>query len=482
MKYSPSSSLSALFGVLCTAVLTASFLSGLCRADLLASSDSAQSGASGAKIEVTTTEVDYTTASSTVSGGTLSGYDAETYGICWSTTEEPTVKDNRTLYSGSTESFTSIAGPLDPETTYYIRAYATLGEVPYYGEQVSVTTSAQTATHSLILHNPSSGGVVWWTTNNDNKLVSSVEGTGWGSVSDDTGYTGGWQIVGSLDFTHTRLLFWQNQESDDTVHWWRIHNETNKMTTDNNGEGIVSDSLSVGANWKLGGTCKLVDNALIWHDPDTGNVIWWKILSDGSLLREKQGVGWGYVNEEKSMPSQWSLVAVLDRGDQNILFWQNETDGTVAWWKINDSGSILDNTYDSGWGLVSKDVRVSSDWTLVGAVEDSDLPVLIWQNHATGKVVWWRLNNDIELQDSSQNSGWGFVSENVTVSSAWKLCKVMQDSVYNTLFWQNEDTGNLVWWKLNSSWLLKSEEREDGWGFVSDNTSTAGFTLSEVFE
>ena len=157
-------------------------------------------------------------------------------------------------------------------------------------------------------------------------------------------------------------------------------------------------------------------------------------------------------------------------------------DGTVAWWKINDSGSILDNTYDSGWGLVSKDVRVSSDWTLVGAVEDSDLPVLIWQNHATGKVVWWRLNNDIKLQDSSQNSGWGFVSENVTVSGAWKLCKVMQDSVYNTLFWQNEDTGSLVWWKLNSSWLLKSEEREDGWGFVSDNTSTAGFTLNEVFE
>ena len=136
--------------------------------------------------------------------------------------------------------------------------YATLGEVPYYGEQVSVTTSAQTATHSLILHNPSSGGVVWWTTNNDNKLVSSVEGTGWGSVSDDTGYTGGWQIVGSLDFTHTRLLFWQNQESDDTVHWWRIHNETNKMTTDNNGEGnclrqsVSRGELETGRNLQTG--------------------------------------------------------------------------------------------------------------------------------------------------------------------------------------------------------------------------------------
>ncbi len=474
------SCLSVLLCLLCATALTVFFSTGKSHAaDLQPPS---YSGISSTSVAVTTDAVGSTTASSAASGGSISGNDVETYGICWSTTEEPTIKDSRTITKGNTDTFTSVAGPLEAETTYYIRAYAAIGEVAYYGEQVSVTTSAQTDTRSLIIHNPSSGAVLWWKTNSDNKLVSTKQDTGWGMVSDDTSYTGGWRIVGTLDFTYTHLLFWHDQESGGKVHWWRVNKESNKVASSGNGQGVISENWELGPDWELGGTCKLVDNALIWHDRASGKVVWWKILSDGLLLSEKQGQGWGYVNEEKSMPANWRLVAVLDREDQHVLFWQNQTDGTVAWWKINDSGSILDNTRDSGWGIVSEDVRVASDWTLVGAVEDSELPVLIWQNQSNGKVVWWLLNDDNKLADATQGSGWGFVSDTVTVSSAWQLCKVLQQDAYNILFWQNQDSGKLVWWKLNSSWQLKSDEREEGWGFVSDNTNAEGYILSEVFE
>ncbi len=140
------------------------------------------------------------------------------------------------------------------------------------------------------------------------------------------------------------------------------------MTTTSDGQGVVSETMEMGPEWKLGGVCKIVDNALIWHNTSTGQVVWWKILYDGSLLSEKQGLGWNYVNEGQSVPSYWSLVGTMDRNDEHILFWQSQADGKVAWWKLSESGSIMDTTQDSGWGFVSENVTVPGAWKLIEVV------------------------------------------------------------------------------------------------------------------
>jgi hypothetical protein len=62
-------------------------------------------------------------------------------GICWSTSPNPMINDYKTNDGSETGSFTSTLINLEPNTTYYVRAYATNSEGTSYGNQVSFTTN-----------------------------------------------------------------------------------------------------------------------------------------------------------------------------------------------------------------------------------------------------------------------------------------------------------------------------------------------------
>ena len=61
-------------------------------------------------------------------------------GVCWSTSQNPTIADNHTADGNGTGSFSSLLSGLSAGTTYYIRAYATNSVGTAYGAQVTVTT------------------------------------------------------------------------------------------------------------------------------------------------------------------------------------------------------------------------------------------------------------------------------------------------------------------------------------------------------
>lgn len=62
-------------------------------------------------------------------------------GLCWSTSQNPTTEDANTVEDlGTDGSFTSELIYLTPNTTYYVRAYATSEAGTGYGSQVSFTT------------------------------------------------------------------------------------------------------------------------------------------------------------------------------------------------------------------------------------------------------------------------------------------------------------------------------------------------------
>ncbi len=65
-------------------------------------------------------------------------------GVCWSTTPNPTITDNKTADGSSIGSFTSLISNLIPETTYYIRAYAINSVGCAYGQQQTFTTLKST--------------------------------------------------------------------------------------------------------------------------------------------------------------------------------------------------------------------------------------------------------------------------------------------------------------------------------------------------
>ena len=92
---------------------------------------------------VTTTAATDITAYTATTGGevTADGGSAVTArGVCWSTSNNPTVDNDTTLNGNGTGSFVASIKNLNPGETYYVRAYATNAVGPAYGDEVTITT------------------------------------------------------------------------------------------------------------------------------------------------------------------------------------------------------------------------------------------------------------------------------------------------------------------------------------------------------
>ena len=83
-----------------------------------------------------TTEVSSLTATSAICGGEIKsdgGFAIKERGVCWSTSENPTINDEYCSEGEGTGRFMSVISGLDTNTTYYVRAYAINSAVTFYG-------------------------------------------------------------------------------------------------------------------------------------------------------------------------------------------------------------------------------------------------------------------------------------------------------------------------------------------------------------
>jgi uncharacterized protein (TIGR02145 family) len=78
--------------------------------------------------------------SATCGGNIISGGPVYSKGVCWSTSNLPTVSDKKTIDGTGMDPFVSNLTGLTSSTTYYARAYATTGIGTGYGQVVSFTT------------------------------------------------------------------------------------------------------------------------------------------------------------------------------------------------------------------------------------------------------------------------------------------------------------------------------------------------------
>ena len=124
----------------------------------------------------------------TISGGSI----ISSYGICWSTSPNPTLANQSSL-SGtnqtSTGAYFASLNSLVPNTTYYVRAYAINSAGVVYGNQVTFTTfnpSLPTVTTTTVTAvtggTASSGGNV----TNDGGAAVSVRGVCWNTSPSPT--------------------------------------------------------------------------------------------------------------------------------------------------------------------------------------------------------------------------------------------------------------------------------------------------------
>ena len=86
-------------------------------------------------------------------GGNISsdGGNLVTYrGVCWSTSANPTMNDNKILSGTGTGTFTITLSNLNIATTYYVRAFATNSAGTAYGNERMINTSGLTAGTSYL--------------------------------------------------------------------------------------------------------------------------------------------------------------------------------------------------------------------------------------------------------------------------------------------------------------------------------------------
>ena len=121
---------------------------------------------------LTTISVSSINSAGFLSGGEISfngNYPVTSNGLCWSTNQNPTINDSKTSDWNGTGTFTSTVTGLTPQTTYYVRAYATNSFGTGYGSQLTVSTTLPTITTSVV------------------SSITTTTATGGGTVSLSTG-------------------------------------------------------------------------------------------------------------------------------------------------------------------------------------------------------------------------------------------------------------------------------------------------------
>ncbi|MCQ2280453.1 MAG: fibrobacter succinogenes major paralogous domain-containing protein [Bacteroidales bacterium] len=92
---------------------------------------------------VTTNSIYDISANSAMVGGTVvsdGGDDLTARGVCWSTSQNPTIADSCTFTNGGEGSYSCCVFGLFDSTTYFVRAFATNSAGTTYGQQKSFTT------------------------------------------------------------------------------------------------------------------------------------------------------------------------------------------------------------------------------------------------------------------------------------------------------------------------------------------------------
>lgn len=135
------------------------------------------------------TNVSYTTATC---GGNVTengGAAISARGVCWSTSQSPTLSDSYTTDETGTGTFTSNMTGLLYATTYYVRAYATNSVGTSYGEQKSLVTLAVAEpmittnnVTNISYTNAFCGGNVTWDGNGN----ATVRGVCWSTSQNPT--------------------------------------------------------------------------------------------------------------------------------------------------------------------------------------------------------------------------------------------------------------------------------------------------------
>lgn len=207
---------------------------------------------------LTTTAVTSVTSNTATSGGNITsdgGTDVTIRGVCWSKGNTPTISDSKTTNGTGTGTFTSNIYGLIPNTTYYVRAYATNSAGTGYGNALSVTTSPELTVTDIdgnVYHTVTIGTQTWMVENlkvtkyrNGSTIPNVTDNTAWSNLT--TGACCDYNNIASNSITYGKLYNWYavNDSNNIAPTGWHVPTdaEWTILTTYLGGETVAGGKL-----------------------------------------------------------------------------------------------------------------------------------------------------------------------------------------------------------------------------------------------
>ena len=272
------------------------------------------SGTSDTIPSLSTNSITNITETSASSGGNIindGGRNVTTRGICWSTNQNPTTNNNSTNNGTGTGTFTSSLSNLNPNTTYYVRAYATNNEGTAYGNQQTFTTdsnnnSIPTVTTNSITNitetSASSGGNV----TNDGGNNVTARGICWSTSQNPTinnnittNGTGTGNFTSTLSNLNSSITYYVRAYATNSV--GTAYGNQKTFTTNSNNN---SSEISINGNLNFGDVKVGQSNTRTFTIKNTGNKVF-NVLS----ISFPSGV----------YSANWNSGTINANGSQNVI-------------------------------------------------------------------------------------------------------------------------------------------------------------------
>jgi plastocyanin len=154
---------------------------------------------------LTTDIVSLITSTTAFSGGNITSDGGETVtvrGVCWSTSQNPTISDSKTADGTGAGIFTSSLMGLSTSTAYYLRAYATNNIGTAYGNQVNFTTLGTQGANEVLIQNMAFDPVSITVTANTTVTWTNKDGVAH-TVTSDTNLFDSGTIGANGTYSHT---------------------------------------------------------------------------------------------------------------------------------------------------------------------------------------------------------------------------------------------------------------------------------------
>jgi uncharacterized protein (TIGR02145 family) len=337
------------------------------------------------------------------------GAEVTALGVCWSTSQNPTIADNHTSDGTGTGTFVSNLTGLTPNTPYYVRAYATNSVGTAYGNEVNFTTLPagfvcgstitinhvtgevapvnKTVTYGTVTNIPGEPTKCWITSN----LGADHQAT---AVSDATEPSAGWywQFNRKQGYKHTGTV--------------RTPNTAWITTISENSDWISANdpcALELGAGWRI-------PTKIEWTNVDAaGDWTTW----DGPWNSALKVHAAGYLT--------WSNGLLYERGNNGV--YRSSTQYGIAdlAWSLYFGDSWCEIAFDWGksWGLSARCISEASASTIPNVTTSPAINITQTTATSGGEVtadggadvtargVCWSTTQNPTITDSHTSDGTG---------------------------------------------------------------------------